>query len=121
MRKILLITSLLLLSKLSFSQIDTISASQAASYIGKHVVLKGTIKGAKPYVDKKGDTIMFLDIDQTYPNTQIGLTIFKEALLELKLDNSILNKKVYISGEVVLYRDKPSISIQDPAQLKIAN
>jgi exonuclease VII large subunit len=72
----------------------------------------------KEHVDKKGDTILFLDIDDTFPNTQIGVTVFKTALETLKISKADIGKTVLISGEIVIYREKPSLTVSDGSKFK---
>jgi len=74
--KALLIIISIFLSLNSFAQSDTITAATAKNYIGKEVVLKGILKGVKPYSDRNGKDILFLDIDESYPNSEIGVTVF---------------------------------------------
>ena len=69
----------------SFAQSDTITAATAKNYIGKEVVLKGVLKGFKPYSDRNGKNILFLDIDESYPNSEIGVTVFPDAVPEVKI------------------------------------
>ncbi len=102
----------------AWAQADTIKAENAVNYVSKTVVLKGKLMGLKEHVDRKGDTIMFLDIDNTFPNTQIGVTIFKSALEILKISKADIGKTVLITGEVVIYREKPSITVSDAAKFK---
>jgi DNA/RNA endonuclease YhcR with UshA esterase domain len=74
--------------------------------------------GVKEHVDRKGDTILFLDIDETFPNTQMGVTIFKSALETLKISKADIGKTVLISGEIQLYREKPSLTVSDASKFK---
>jgi DNA/RNA endonuclease YhcR with UshA esterase domain len=112
-----LILSLIFQTSL-FAQSDTIKAENAKDYISKTVVLKGKLMGVKEHVDRKGDTIAFLDIDQAFPNTQISVTVFKSALETLKISKSDIGKTVLISGEIVIYREKPSLTVSDASKFK---
>jgi hypothetical protein len=80
-------------------------------------VLKGKLLGIKPHTDKNGQDILFLDIDTRYPNTLVGVTVFRDAVPEFKLTEADINKTVYIFGEMTLYRDKPSLTISDATQV----
>jgi hypothetical protein len=99
------------------AQADTITTAQAKDYIGKEVVLKGKLLGIKPYTDRNGQDILFLDIDDRYPNTAVSVTVFSDAMPNIKLTAADINKTIYISGELTLYRDKPSITISDARQV----
>lgn len=116
----LFFTSILILFFASANaQADTITTAQAKDYIGKKVVLKGKLVGFKIYTAKDGKDMIFLDIDAKYPNTLVGITVFNEALVALKLNQIDINKQVKISGIVELYRDKPTIGIRLAENLKI--
>lgn len=110
---------LFILGYSSKAQSDTISVEMAKSYIGKEVVLKGILKGIKPFKDRNDRDILFLDIDETYPNTQIGVTIFPDAVLEVKISKDDIGKTVFISGIVQDYKGKPSLPISEGKQIKI--
>ena len=118
MKSIILFITFCFFQNYAWAQADTIRAENAGNYISKTVVLKGKLMGLKEHVDRKGDTIMFLDIDNTFPNTQIGVTIFKSALEVLKLSKVDIGKTVLITGEVQMYREKPSITVSDAAKFK---
>ena len=101
----------------TFAQADTILVRQAKQYLDKDVVLKGKLMGIKPYTDRNGKEIMFLDIDTTYPNTEVGITIFPDALVELKITADYIGREIFISGFLTDYRGKPSITVQEANQL----
>jgi DNA/RNA endonuclease YhcR with UshA esterase domain len=102
----------------AFGQSDTIKAENSKDYVTKNVVLKGKLMDVKEHVDRKGDTIAFLDIDYTFPNTQISVTIFKSALEILKISKADIGKTVLISGEIVIYREKPGLTVSDASKFK---
>lgn len=118
MKRTLLLLILLIGCQLTVrAQADTITTAQAKDYIGKAVVLKGKLMGIKPYTDRNGKEILFLDIDERYPNTAVSVTVFSDAMPNIKLTEADINKTIYISGELTLYRDKPNIAINAPQQI----
>jgi DNA/RNA endonuclease YhcR with UshA esterase domain len=121
MKNLLILVFALFLQNIAFGQTDTIKAENAKNFINKKVVLQGKLMGVKEHVDRKGDTILFLDIDDTFPNTQIGVTVFKSALEILKISKADIGKSIAISGEVVMYKEKPSLTVSDAAQFKFLN
>ena len=108
---------LFFLSLNSYAQSDTISAAQAKDYINKEVVLKGVLKGVKPFKDRNGKDIIFLDIDETYPNTAIGVTIFPDAVPEVKIGPEDIGRTILISGIVQDFRGKPSLPVSEGKQI----
>jgi hypothetical protein len=114
---ILLLITVFSLQLSAHAQADTITTAQAKDYIGKEVILKGKLLGIKPYTDKNGQDILFLDIDDRYPNTAIGVTVFSDAMPDIKLTEADINKTIYISGQLTLYRDKPSLEVNRAEQI----
>jgi DNA/RNA endonuclease YhcR with UshA esterase domain len=117
MKAILIIISIFL-SLNTFAQSDTITAATAKNYIGKEVVLKGILKGVKPYSDRNGKDILFLDIDESYPNSEIGVTVFPDAVPEVKITKDDVGRTVFISGVVQEYKGKPSLPISEGKQFR---
>jgi hypothetical protein len=116
-RTLLLLTFLFAFQHLTHAQADTITTAQAKDYIGKAVVLKGKLLGIKPYTDRNGQDILFLDIDDRYPNTAVSVTVFSDAMPDIKLTEADINKTIYIFGEMTLYRDKPSLEVNRAEQI----
>ncbi len=116
--KTLFLFSLCLFCSPIFAQIDTVSAASAKNFIGKEVVLKGILKGIKPYSDRNGKDILFLDIDDVYPNTEIGVTVFPDAMPEIKITKEDIGRTVLITGIVQVYRGKPSLPISEGRQFR---
>lgn len=102
----------------SFAQVDTVSTAQVGKYIGKEVVLKGTLQAYKNHVDRNGKEIMFLDIDERFPNTKVSVTIFNSAFADVEINGSDIGKTVTIYGLVKMYKDRPSIGVNDPTAVK---
>jgi DNA/RNA endonuclease YhcR with UshA esterase domain len=123
MKIITVILGILLIgiSNSSFSQSDTITTSQAKNFIDKEVVLKGILKNLTEFKDRNGKDILFLDIDDVYPNTLIGVTVFPDAFSDVKIKKEDVGKTVFISGVVQDYRGKPSLPIYDAKQLEVKN
>jgi hypothetical protein len=115
--KILIICCLILVKTTCFAQKDTITTQQAKNFIDKEIVLKGKLMNIKEYTDRKGDLILFLDIDEKFPNTLVGVTVFSNAREELKLSQSDIGKTFYFSGVIEMYRDKPTLQINMSSQV----
>lgn len=116
--KPLILSIIFLFSLNTFAQSDTITAATAKNYIGKEVILKGILKGVKPYSDRNGKDILFLDIDESYPNSEIGVTVFPDAVPEVKITKEDIGRTVFISGIVQDYKGKPSLPISEGKQFR---
>ena len=94
-----------------------ISAKDASQHIGETVMICDSVYSTK-LID--GSNMALLNIGGRYPNQLLTIMIpgsdrakFKEQPEEL-----YKNKKVCVTGKVVLYRDKPEIVVSDPKQLQ---
>ena len=59
---------------------DTITSKQVNQYLNKQVVLKGKIVHIKDYQTDKGDKMVFIDIDEKYPDNLISIAIYEEVV-----------------------------------------
>lgn len=116
---LLTLSSILLFSISSFAQLDTVSTSQIDKYIGKEVVLKGTLKSYKNHVDRNGQEIMFLDIDDSFPHAKVSVTVFNSAFADVNIDSTNIDKTITVYGLVKLYKNKPSIGVNDPRAVQM--
>ena len=110
---LLTLSGLLLFVCTSFAQIDTVSTAQIDKYIGKEVVLKGTLQSYKNHVDRNGKEIMFLDIDESFPNSKVSVTVFNSAFADINIGSEDIGKTITIAGLVKMYKDRPSIGVND--------
>ncbi len=118
--KIIFVTFFIFSFTFAQGQIDTITSTQVNSYVGKDVFLKGKVVSLKNHTAKNGDIMLFLDLDKSYPNNAIGITIYSEVLSKLSTPPSQLyNKFVLIKGKIELYRNKPDLVIKKHEDFKI--
>ena len=98
-----------------FAQSDTISTKDAASYIGKTVVVKGKV--ADVFTSKSGNT--FINFDDKSPNQSFTIAIFSES----KVDAAAISvgSWVVVSGEIKEYKGKPEIVVSKNEQLISVN
>jgi DNA polymerase III alpha subunit len=102
----------------SFSQ-DTITTKQVNQYLNKEIVLKGKIVNIKDYQTDKGDKMVFIDIDDKYPNNLISIAIYEGVLSQIKPSiYELLNKQVLIKGTITKYKKVPSIELKKSEFLK---
>jgi DNA polymerase III alpha subunit len=116
--KLLIILFTLLIASNANAQ-DTITSKQVNQYLNKEVVLKGKIVHIKDYQTDKGDKMVFIDIDEKYPDNLISIAIYEEVVTQIKPSiYDYLNKQVYIKGKITKYRIIPSIELKKPEFLK---
>lgn len=119
MKTILFITTILVfVASLAFSQVETITTAQAKDFINKEVILTGKVVATRVVNDRNGKQIMFINLDEKYPNNPVDVVIFNEVFEKMKLvEGEILNKTVKIKGFLSTYKEKPQMIIQSEESL----
>lgn len=112
-KNILLILLGIFLADSVYSQ-DTITPNDANKYIGKNVIIIGTI-------DQITHTTkaIYLNMGGFYPKNTFAAVIFSKNFDSFKDIDSYLEKTVYISGNIKEFNGKPEIIIGSSSQLKI--
>jgi DNA/RNA endonuclease YhcR with UshA esterase domain len=90
--------------------------SAAASHVGQTVTVEGMV--ASVHVARSGTT--FLNFGAAYPNQTFTAVIFQSAASRFPNVKQWDGRRVRVSGEVRLYRGKPEIVLDAPAQLVAA-
>jgi len=112
-KNILILLLGIFLSGTVYSQ-DTITPKDANKYIGKNVVIIGSI-------DQITHTTkaIYLNMGGIYPKNTFAAVIFSKNFDSFKDIDTFLQKEFYISGTIKEFNDKPEIIIESPSQLKI--
>lgn len=116
MNKITLILTLLFFSIGANAQ-KMVTSAELKDNIGQEVILKGKFINFKSYTARSGKNYIFIDIDKKYPETDISVTVFEEAIPNFKFTSSDLEKTIYVKGTVSIYKEKPQIAVNDMAQM----
>jgi hypothetical protein len=93
---------------------ETIQAAKAASYVGQAVTVEGVVMEVSTD-SRSGNT--FINFGGRYPNHLFFGIIFASDADLFSGVHSLEGSLVQISGAVQLYRGKPQIVINDPAQI----
>jgi chitinase len=116
----LLTIFLILITIVNVHAQDTITTKQVNQYLNKEVVLKGRIVHIKDHQTDQGDKMVFIDLDEKYPNNLISVAIYEGVLAQIKLSiYDLLNKQVFNKGTITKYRKVPSIELKKPEFLKL--
>lgn len=109
---ILIILLGIFLAGSAYSQ-DTIKPNYADKYMGKNVVIIGT-------VDQITHTTkaIYLNLGGFYPKNTFAAVIFSKNFDSFKDIESYLEKTVYISGTIKEFNGKPEIIIESRDQIK---
>ena len=118
----LITTIVLIIASFQLYSQDTISTKQVNQYIGKAVVLKGKIVNIKDYTTQKGNKMIFLDIDEKYPNNLISIAIYEEVVAQIQPEiHTFLNRNILITGTITMYRQIPSIELRKSDFIKLTD
>ena len=94
----------------------TIKPEEAASYVGKEVVVRGTIDQIATTVN----LTTHINMGGRYPNHAFTATILKAKQALFTGVKSYDGKPAEVQGVVKLYRGKPEIMLNEPSQLRLA-
>jgi DNA/RNA endonuclease YhcR with UshA esterase domain len=120
MKSILLVSLIVIAGSFQLYAQDTITTQQVHQYLQKEVVLKGKIVHIKDYTTQKGDNMVFLDMDEKYPNNRISVAIYEEIVNQIRPEiHTFLGKNVLIRGIITQYRQVPSIELRKPDYIKL--
>lgn len=88
-------------------------------HIGDSVKLKALIYGGK-YLQQVKGAPTFLSVGGEYPNGLLTLVIWNNKRSEFKVvpEEFYNHKMVWISGKIILYKDRPEIAISNPDQIE---
>lgn len=112
--KNLLILVVLIISSISFSQ-EKYTASEASKHIGETAIVTGTVV----QVSTPSNGIIYLNIDEKYPNNEFTAVIFKKYAELFPDAKKLEGKKVEISGKIEDYKGKPQIVVKKVEQIKL--
>lgn len=92
----------------------TIDIKDIAKHIGETVTICDSV-----YTTRALPNLTLINLGAEFPKQLLTAVIYKADLEKFKEPEKLyLNKKVCITGKVVLYNDKPQIVINDPKQIK---
>ena len=97
---------LILFGSFCYSQ-DTISTSPVKNFIGKEVILKGTVASFK--MAGEGKSTNYINVDKAYPSNVFTIVIPNYALdkLGFKIEDS-KGKQIIVRGKVEIYEKDPN-------------
>ncbi len=102
----------------SFAQSDTLKASQAKEYIGKEIIVKDIIAGARLF--ERPEKITFLvNLSDKYPNTPLTIVLYDEIYKGLEPKENLEGKTIVVKGIVSVFNEKIQLVITDLKNIKI--
>jgi micrococcal nuclease len=116
-----LFTFLLLAGGLVAGAQKSIKLEDIAQHIGDSVTVSGKVAGGRYFADGKQSPTL-LNVGAPFPNQLLTVVIYGDVRSKLtgEPEKTYFDKTITVSGKVELYKGKPQIIVQDPAQLALA-
>ena len=98
---------------------SAIRLDEVTRHIGDSITVCGNVSDMR-YFENSKNKPTFLNIGDKYPNQQLTLVIWENvrSLFTGKVED-LKDKKVCITGRIILYKDKPEIIIENPGQIVV--
>ncbi len=94
-----------------------ITPADAAKHVGDEVVVQGVVDQVS--VSTRSETA-FLNFGGRYPNHTFNAVIFRAEQPKFPGLKTYEGKAVQVRGVVIIFRGKPEIILDEPAQLRLA-
>src|ERR1700719_2724350 len=107
-------TLILALGFIVAARAQTIAPAEIKAHVGQTVTVQAAVSDV--HVGRAGVT--FIDIGGAYPDNAFAAVIFASDRAKFPHANDLKGKTVAISGEVVLYQNRPEIILKTADQLK---
>ncbi len=114
MKRLLLTFSFILM--LSPARAETITPVEAPQHVGQNVTVEGPVSEVHHAASGK---VTFIDMGGHYPNNTFTAVIFADEASKFPNVDSLEGKTIDVSGQISLYRGRPEIILNDPAQIKM--
>jgi DNA/RNA endonuclease YhcR with UshA esterase domain len=95
---------------------QVISCSDAQSHVGQHVTVECAVSEVH---HAASGSATFIDMGGRYPSNIFTAVIFKDDASKFSNVDSLDGKTVDVTGVIGLYKDRPEIILNDPAQIKV--
>jgi DNA/RNA endonuclease YhcR with UshA esterase domain len=115
MRPLIIALLFILAETCAFAQ-QVIPPSEARKHLDKTVTVEGVV--SQVHFDARSK-MMFIDLDGRFPDQAFTAVIYKEAISSFPNVESLKDKVVDITGEVIDYYGRTEIILRSPDQLQI--
>lgn len=105
-------------SKLAYGQADTLKASQAKDFVGKEIIVKDVIAGAR-FFDRPEKKTFLINLSERYPNTPLTVVLYDANYTNLPIKENLEGKNIAVKGIVTVFNDKVQIVVSDLENLRI--
>lgn len=110
--KILIIQFFILIGQLAYSQSDTLKAVQAKDFVGKEIIVKDIIAGARLF-DRPDKKTFLINLAESYPNTPLTVVLYDQNYVLLEPKNELNGRTITVKGIVTIFNEKIQIVVTD--------
>ncbi len=96
----------------------SVNSIDAEQYVNNKTTVCGTVVATRVLKDNKG---VVANLDQRFPNTLFSFTIWQSNIPNFSYEPAtyLMNKKICITGNITLYRGKPTTEAQNEKAIEI--
>lgn len=105
-------------SYVGFAQADTLNARAASAQVGKQVLVKDKIAGARLF-ERPDKSTFLINLAERYPDTPLTVVLYDATYKALNQKENLEDKYIIVKGVVTLYNGKAQIVIDDIQNLTI--
>lgn len=96
----------------------TLSAEEAAGHVGETATVCGTVASAR-FAQRLKAQPTFLNLEKPYPDQLFTIVIFGRDRAKFGApEKTLLRQRICVTGAISLYRGRPEMILDDPAQLR---
>lgn len=107
-------------------EVKPLTPEQAIQKVNEKVVVQMTVKAAKNRLEKRGE--IYLDSEEDFHNAKnLGIVVTRKGAAAFKkkgIDDPAAHfkdKKIQVTGTVLLKQERPRIEVDDPKQIQLIN
>ena len=98
---------------------EPLDPADAANHIGEEATVCGEVSGAK-YSDHRERKPTFIDFGPPHPNQAFTALIWGEYRDKFDyVPESLLGKRICVSGTITEHKGKPEIKVTEPSQIRV--
>jgi hypothetical protein len=95
-----------------------LTAAEAGQHIGETATVCGVVASGR-YIERTRGRPTFLNLDRPYPDKVFTILIWGENRMKFGApEQSLINKRVCVSGLIREYRGGPEIIASEPSQIR---
>ena len=113
----------ILLFAIAFSQVvsaQTFTPDEASKHVGEKVTICGKVFGGRFFETSKNSPTL-LNMGAAYPASPLTIMIPGDVRTKLGYapETELKEKNICVTGEIILYKERPEIIVNDVSQLEI--